>query len=130
MSLIEDQEVDLADLHKGIEQSLIEDFRRAHDDHILCELITPGLLIPEIRAHGTENMCHILIKVLSEHGRLLENEGHAINLRSVSTHPCHGSTIKYQEKCHTGGFPICPVDQLALQDVFEKEHGDQCFPRP
>lgn len=65
MGLVKYQEVDLAHPDKSIEQGLVEDFRRAHNDHVLSELISPGHLVPEIRAHGAKNVCHVLIKVVS-----------------------------------------------------------------
>lgn len=84
MRLVEDQEIDLADLHKCIEQGLIEDFSCAHDDHVFHELFIPGLLVPEIGSHGPKDMCHILIKVVSEYSSLLKNKSHTVNLDSVS----------------------------------------------
>lgn len=39
MGLVEDQEVDLGDFHEAIEHSMVEDFSRAHNDHVLGELV-------------------------------------------------------------------------------------------
>lgn len=84
MSLVEDQDIDLAHLHESIEQCLVENLSRAHNGHVLRELVIPDSFVPEIGPHGPENMGYILIKVVSEDSRLLENEGHTVNLETVS----------------------------------------------
>lgn len=93
MSLVEDQEIDLADLEESIEQRLVEDLSRAHNDHVLRKLVIPDSLVPEIGPHGPEDMCHALIKVISKNRRLLKDESHAVNLDCVSIYLRRGPNM-------------------------------------
>lgn len=67
MSFVKDQEVDLAHLHEAIEQALFENISCADNDHILCKVVIPDRLVPEVWAHRTENVCHVLVQVILQY---------------------------------------------------------------
>jgi hypothetical protein len=65
MRLIKYQEVDLAYLHKSIEKTLVENLSRAYYDHVLGEMLVPGLLVPEVHSHAAKEVAHALVNVIA-----------------------------------------------------------------
>jgi hypothetical protein len=57
-------------------------------------------------------VCHVLIKVISENSRLLEDKSHAIYLLLVSGACFENIKGSYQEECHSRSFSIITVDKL------------------
>lgn len=84
MSFVKDQEIDLTHLHEAIKQALVENFSSADNDHIFSKIVIPDCLVPEVRPHGSENVCHILVQVVLQYSRLLVHKSHAVRLLLVS----------------------------------------------
>jgi hypothetical protein len=112
VGFIEDQQINLAHLYESIEQSVVEDFSCTDNDHVSVQQVLPGLRVPEIWTHGAKYVCHILIKVISENSRLLEDKSHTIYLLLVSGVCFENIKGSYQEECHARSFFIITVDKL------------------
>lgn len=65
VSLVEYQEVDVFHFQVGVEQTLIQDLRRAHYNHVLLEVLVPGLLGPQVGSHGAKELGNILIQIVA-----------------------------------------------------------------
>lgn len=130
MRLVENQEVDLAHLHKRIEESLVQNLCCAHDDHVLAELISPNLLIPEIRSHGTEDVCHVLIQIVTQDSRLLENKSNTVNLVLVSRGHIKRQYQNTKKNDTRGAFPFARPISSHCSMYLRRSTAIKVFPEP
>ena len=78
MRLIEDEKIDLLECYERMEQTLIENFCCANNDHIFLEVFLPNFLVPEIAAHLAAESFDLLIKIALKDRKLLKDQGNRI----------------------------------------------------
>lgn len=88
VGLIEDEKVDIIDRYEGVHQALIEYLCCAHNDFVFRKVLCPSLFYPEVAAHFPTKAFNLLIQIALEYCKLLEDKGHAINLRDISNCKC------------------------------------------
>lgn len=120
VGFIEDHKVDLSYLHESIEKTFQENGGCANYNHVFIELTFPRLLVPVVYPHVTIEVTDALVDIVSQNGGLLENKSHTVNLLYFSIYQHNNGGISYQEEGNARGFAIGPIDQFALQDLFEK----------
>lgn len=80
MGFVEDKDVDLVHFDETIQQTMIENFCRANNDHVLVEPFFPCALFPEIGTHGAVDEGHVLIEIVPQDCCLLIDESDTVRL--------------------------------------------------
>jgi hypothetical protein len=80
MRLVKNKQVDLIYPDERMHKTLVQHFCRAYNDHILREMISPGLFIPKVGAHRPAESTNRLVDIMLENCALLENKGHTVYL--------------------------------------------------
>ena len=77
---VEYQKIDLVNGDESVHETLIQNFSRAHNDHIFGKMLLPDASMPEITAHISTEAFDLLVEIVLQDGELLENKSHAVNL--------------------------------------------------
>lgn len=80
VGFVKDKEVDLVHADEGTHETLMENFRRAENYHILLELLLPDFFSPMIGTHLATKTLDRLIQVDFQEFVLLKHQGNGIHL--------------------------------------------------
>lgn len=80
VSLVENQQIHLRNAYEAMHETLIQDFGRAHNDHMLLEMFFPDLPVPEIRSHCSAEATDAEVSIVVKNRCLLKDQCHGIHL--------------------------------------------------
>ena len=65
-------------------KTLVEYLCGAYNDHVLCKVLYPSFLQPEIASHLSAESLDLMAQITLKNGKLLKDESHTIHLKNIS----------------------------------------------
>lgn len=71
MRFVKYKKIDLFHSDMGLEEALMQNFCSTHNDHVLLEVIIPGLPAPIVGAQSSKNVTYVRIQIVPQDSCLL-----------------------------------------------------------